>query len=110
MAIVQLKSTNPKLSFMLRKNPDSGMLLRSVRKGMAYGWYKDEFTFNVYFKDADNEISYKQNEYENFEYLNVSRYNTPLFALNAMNEFFSAPLKALDTRDEEGYDILFISI
>lgn len=108
MAIVQLKSTNPKLSFIIKKNPGSGMLLRSVRKGIAYGWYTDDSTFNVYFKDADNEISYKQNEHDNFEYLNVSRYNTPLFPLNAINEFFSAPLKALDDRDVEGYEHTFI--
>lgn len=111
MAIVQVRSTNPQFSFLIKKNPNSGMLLRSVRKGMAYGWYTDEMTFNVYFKDADNEISYKQNEQDNFEYLNVSRYNTPLFPLNAINEFFSTPLKAQDTRDTEGYEhTLFINM
>lgn len=107
MAIIQIRSSNPQLSFLIKKNPNSGMLLRSVRKGMAYGWYTDEQTFNVYFKDADNEISYKQNAQDNFEYLNVSRYNTPLFPLNAINEFFSAPLKAQDERDIEGYEHTF---
>lgn len=111
MAIVQVRSTNPQFSFLIKKNPNFGMMLRSVRKGTAYGWYTDELTFNVYFKDADNEISYKQNEQENFEYLNVSRYNTPLLPLNAINEFFSAPLKAQDTRDTEGYEYtLFINM
>ncbi|MFX3635890.1 MAG: class I SAM-dependent methyltransferase [Candidatus Pristimantibacillus sp.] len=107
MAIVQVKSTNPEFSFLIRKNPETGMLLRSVRKGMAYGWYADDSTFNVYFKDADNEISYKQYENENFEYLNVSRYNTPLFPLNAINEFFATPFKGLDNRDVEGYEHTF---
>ncbi|WP_134686848.1 class I SAM-dependent methyltransferase [Brevibacillus migulae] len=107
MAIVQLKSTNPTLSFLIKKNPNSGMILRSIRKGIAYGWYTDSSTYNVYFKDADNEISYKQVQQENFEYLNVSRYNTPLFPLNAINEFFSAPLKAQDERDVEGYEHSF---
>lgn len=83
------------------------MLLRSVRKGMAYGWYTDAQTFNVYFKDADNEISYKQHEQESFEYLNVSRYNTPLFPLNAISEFFSAPLKVQGEADTEGYEHTF---
>lgn len=79
------------------------MQLRPVRQGMSYGWYSDDATFNVYFKDADNDISYKREAGESFEYLNVSRYNTPLFPLNAINEFFSAPFKALDDRDAEGY-------
>ncbi|BBH22270.1 hypothetical protein Back11_36150 [Paenibacillus baekrokdamisoli] len=107
MAIVQLKSTNPNFTFLIKKNPNTGMQLRSVRKGIAYGWYTDDAVFNVYFKDADNEISYKQHENENFEYLNVSRYNTPLFPLNAINEFFSHPLKGQDERDIEGYEHTF---
>jgi SAM-dependent methyltransferase len=107
VAIVQLKSTNPSFSFVIKKNPNSGMMLRSVRKGMAYGWYTDDSTFNVYFKDADNEVSFKQNTQDQFEYLNVSRYNTPLFALSAINEFFGAPLKAQDVRDSEGFEHSF---
>ncbi|MGO4183420.1 methyltransferase domain-containing protein [Paenibacillus sp. TAF43_2] len=107
MAIVQVKSTNPSFSFVIRKNPGSGMLLRAVRKGMAYGWYTDEATFNVYFKDADNEVSYKQHRQDQFEYLNVSRYNTPLFVLGAINEFFAAPLKAQHSSDTEQYEHTF---
>ncbi|GFN31481.1 class I SAM-dependent methyltransferase [Paenibacillus xylaniclasticus] len=108
MAIVQLRSTNEQLSFLIKKNPNTGMMIRSIRQGVAYGWYSDDNrAFNVYFKDADNEISYKQNEGDSFEYLNVSRYNTPLFPLNAIGEFFSAPFKALDVRDEEGHEHSF---
>lgn len=107
MAMVQLKSTNPKFTFLIKKNPQSGMQLRPVRKGMAYGWYSDDATYNVFFKDADNELSYKQNDSESFEYLNVSRYNTPLFPLNAVNEFFSTPVKTQDERDIEGYEHTF---
>ncbi|MGG4494879.1 methyltransferase domain-containing protein [Brevibacillus reuszeri] len=107
MAIVQLRSQNPDFSFLIKKNPRSGMLLRSIRKGIGYGWYTDDSTFNVYFKDADNEISYKQSADDTFEYLNVSRYNTPLFPLHAINEFFSAPLKSQDERDKAGYEHMF---
>ncbi|NOU78212.1 methyltransferase domain-containing protein [Paenibacillus sp. LMG 31459] len=107
MAIVQLKSTNPQFTFLIKKNPQSGMQLRPVRKGIAYGWYSDDATYNVFFKDADNELSYKQNDSDSFEYLNVSRYNTPLFPLNAVNEFFSTPVKAQDERDIEGYEHTF---
>ncbi len=107
MAIVQLKSTNPKFSFLIKKNPSTGMLIRQIRKGIAYGWYTDDSTFNVYFKDADNEVSYKQDANEQFEYLNVSRYNTPLFPLNAINEFFSTPLKTQSEWDTEGYENTF---
>lgn len=107
MAIVQLKSTNSDFTFLIKKNPQSGMQLRPVRQGMAYGWYSDGATYNVFFKDAENEISYKQSDSESFEYLNVSRYNTPLFPLNAVNEFFSTPFKAQDERDVEGFEHTF---
>lgn len=107
MAIVQLTSTNPHFSFLIKKNPDSGMQLRSLRQGMAYGWYSEPSAFNVYFKDADNDISYKQHQGENFEYLNVSRYNTPLFPLAAVSEFFSAPFRKQDDRDVNGYEHVF---
>ncbi len=96
MAIIQVASTNPQFSFLMKKNPNSGMQLRSVRQGTAYGWYSEPAAFNVYFKDADNEISFKQHQGESFEYLNVSRYNTPLFPLAAINEFFGAPFKKHD--------------
>ncbi|MBO8172985.1 MAG: methyltransferase domain-containing protein [Bacillaceae bacterium] len=104
MAIVQLKSTNPHFSFLIRKNPASGMMLRTVRQGIAFGWYSDDQTYNIYFKDADNEISYKQHKEESFEYLNVSRYNTPLFPLNAMTEFFNSTIKNRYDNDLEGYE------
>lgn len=107
MAIVQLKSDNPQFTFLIKKNPSGGMQLRSIRQGMAYGWYSDDSTYNVYFKDADNGISYKRHIEETFEYLNVSRYNTPLFPLNAISEFFSAPYKTQDSRDAEGFEHSF---
>ncbi|QHW31840.1 methyltransferase domain-containing protein [Paenibacillus rhizovicinus] len=109
MAIVQVRSANPHFTFLIKKNPGTGMQLRPIRKGMAYGWYSDETAtaFNVYFKDAANDISYKRHEDESFEYLNVSRYNTPLFPLNAINDFFSAPFKARDDRDTGGFEHSF---
>lgn len=107
MAIVQITSDNPQFTFLLRKNPRTGMQLRQIRQGMAYGWYSDEATFNVFFRDADNEVSYKRHAAESFEYLNVSRYNTPLFPLAAIGEFFASPFKARSDRDKEGYEHRF---
>lgn len=106
MAIVQLKSSNPNFSFLIKKNPASGMQIRPVRKGLAYGWSGqegNEHSYQVYFKDADNEVSFKRDAGDSFEYLNVSRYNTPLFPLSAINEFFSVPFKLRHDGDTEGY-------
>ncbi|WP_042346553.1 class I SAM-dependent methyltransferase [Bacillus massiliigorillae] len=103
MAIVSLTSENPSFSFVIKKNPNAEMTLRGIRKGIACGWYSDEQTYNIYFKDGDNDISFKQYHQEFYEYLNLSRYNTPLFPLNAINEFFSHLLKKSDERDVSGY-------
>ncbi len=103
MAIVQLKSTNPAFSFLIKKNPATGLQIRSVRKGLAYGWSTGEGSYGVYFKDADNEVSFKRDAGDSFDYLNVSRYNTPLFPLSAINEFFSVALKAQHEQDLAGY-------
>jgi small RNA 2'-O-methyltransferase len=104
MAIFQLRSMNPRFSYVVQKNPLSGMLLKSVRKGKAFGWFSDDHTYNVYFKDADNEVSYPKEKEEQFEYLNVSRYNTPLFPLNVVSDYFNSASKKLHPEDTEGIE------
>ncbi|QKE73851.1 methyltransferase domain-containing protein [Arthrobacter citreus] len=99
MAIFQLSSTNPDFSYIIAKNPGSGMSIKTIRKGNAFAWYSTEDTYNVYFKDADNEISYKEQAEEMFEYLNTTRYCSTLFPLNAINSFFSSTLKKLHEKD-----------
>jgi hypothetical protein len=53
---MQIKSNNPNFSFIIRKNPSSGMIIEAVRKGYLFGWYTGENTYNLYFKDSPNEI------------------------------------------------------
>ena len=103
MAIMQLRSTNPDLSFLIKKNPGNGMIFREIRKGTAYGWYSDDKTYNIYFKDADNEISFKQSPDEDFEYLNLSRYNSPLIPLNMITEFLGSLVKKNNEQDIKGF-------
>ncbi|MEH6942593.1 class I SAM-dependent methyltransferase [Bacillus sp. JJ722] len=107
MAIVSLTSENPSFSYVIKKNPNGDMTLRGIRKGIACGWYSNEQTYNIYFKDGENDISFKQNHQEFYEYLNLSRYNTPLFPLNAINEFFAHVLKNRDERDIAGFQHTF---
>jgi 2-polyprenyl-3-methyl-5-hydroxy-6-metoxy-1,4-benzoquinol methylase len=103
MAILQLNSTNPGFSFIIEKNPETGMLVKSIRKGKAFGWFSDPSVYNIYFKDAENEVSYQQQKDEQFEYLNATRYNSPIFPLNAVNDFFSTASKKQHDKDVEGY-------
>lgn len=100
MTYLQLISNNPKFSFILRKNPDSGMLIKSNRKGRLFGWYTNPETYNMYFRDSDVEVSYSQ---EDFEYMDVTRYNAPMFLVNAFHSFLNH-MKKVDENDTVGYD------
>lgn len=103
MAMLILKSTNPDFSYIIEKNPESGLMTKSIRKGSSFGWYGCSDTYVIYFKDADNQISYNKGE-EHFEYMNISRYNSPLFVLNALSSYFNSILRSKHELDVCGYE------
>lgn len=100
MAFFKLNSTNPMLSYIIMKNPASGMMLRSFRKGMFHGWYTGDDTYNIYFKDGDDEISFGDNETE-FEYNDTRRYNSPLAVMGGINEY----LRNLTNKPQDEHDV-----
>lgn len=105
MAFLQIGSTNPQLSFILKKNPSSGMLVRTLREGHLFGYYSnDNKIFNCFFRDSDTEISYKKFKDEDFEYVNPSRYNAPEFVLDSVTAFLEHIIKKENEFDIEGYD------
>src|SRR3990167_9485229 len=105
MAFMQIGSTNPKFSFILKKNPSSGPLIRSRREGHLFGYYSnDNKIFNCFFRDSDTEISYKRFKDEEFEYVNPSRYNAPEFVLDCVMEFLEHIIKKENEFDVECYD------
>jgi hypothetical protein len=106
MAFLQLSSTNPNFSYILKKNPVSGMLIKPNRKGRLFAWYNGQNVFNIYFRDSDMEVSYSG---EDFEYMDVTRYNAPMFLINAFSEFLNH-MKKVDDKDITGYEhILMIN-
>jgi hypothetical protein len=101
MATLQIKSNNPNFSFILKKNPESPVQVKNMRHGFCFGWYSNTETYNIFFKDAPNEVSYKTHPDEDFEYINVSRYNSAMFAVNSFSNFFQYNLKSQDELDVE---------
>lgn len=114
MAFLQIKATNPNLSFLLRKNPASGLIAKEMRKGTIFGYYSDDGqTFNIYFKDAHNEISYPEYKDQEFEYVNTTRYSSAQFVLNALSELCRDAFKKRDELkdpDEVYTNILIINM
>lgn len=106
MAIMQLKSTNPKFGFIIVKNPANPVLLKSMRKGMGYAWYTKgrEDEFNIYFRDAQDAVSFQKTQDQQFEYLDLTRYASPLFLNLAISTFLASAAKGGHEDDVEGYE------
>src|SRR6185312_4836680 len=90
MAIISIKSSNKDLSFVIQKNPSSGLFTKTLKNGMLFGYYPvidgvqatDQYI--IHFKDASDNISYKRHPDEQFEYLNSSKYNDARFINDAI--------------------------
>jgi small RNA 2'-O-methyltransferase len=96
MSIIQLKSENKYFSFIISKNPESGLTAKPLRKGVLFGYYTDgdENSYNIYFKDGSDEVSFPQYEGEEFEYLNSSRYNSASFLVSAIDDMLRSAFKS----------------
>lgn len=96
MGYIRLRSTNPRLSYILRKNPETGMQIRKVRQGFGFGWYAPDVAtnpikeYNMYFQDL-MATSYSEgpNEAQGADYLNRGRYVHPQMYLDLLDEFAS---------------------
>ncbi len=96
MSIIQLKSENPLFSYIISKNPESGLSAKSLRKGVVFGYYSegDQSSYNIFFKDGSDEVSFPAYEGEDFEYLNATRYNSASFIVSAIDEMFRSAFKS----------------
>lgn len=99
MALMQLKSTNPKLSFILKKNPASGMNIIEHKSGHLFAWYNPSGdTYNIFFKDK-----LQANSYGDQDFNNTLQYSSPLFVLDAINNFLADNLKKEHEADTAGF-------
>lgn len=109
MCLLELTSTNPDFSFVIFKNPENGMQVRAIRKGKAFGYYPENEPnrYIIYFRDDTEEMSYKEETNQSFEYLNKLRYTSPIFVLNAVAEFLSSTTKKQHEKDASGHTNTF---
>ena len=107
MASLKLISNNSNLSYLIKKNPESGIRVKTLKRGRLFGWYKKRTDnlkeYDIYFEDSPNEISFKRNKYQEYEYINSSKYNSPVFVINAIREYFQSAMN--ENSDKlEGYN------
>jgi len=109
MAVIQITSTNSKFSWIINKNPDTGIIAKSIRKGTSFGWFSNSNkSYNILFKDSIDEVSYSKDKDSEFEYLDLTRYNSPVFVNNAIDEFFKTVLRKKNENDIKGFDNSFL--
>ena len=107
MALLHLTSNNPNFSYAISKNPDTGIIVRKLHNGKLFGFFSATDKYSVYYRDAVNLVSYKSFREESFEYMNTSRYNTPLYPIDVISLLFRSQLKGSDDitdYDQPGYN------
>lgn len=87
MAHMTIKSGNPDISWVLCKNPETGMIVRKIRKGFGYGWFtqNNDTTpngqeYNLMFREDHDSDSFSEN---GFSYLGQAEF-TSAFAYNCL--------------------------
>lgn len=104
MALLTIESNNPKFSYIIVKNPNSPMTIKSNRRGHCFGFFAGDDKYAIYFRDSDTEVSYKRWADESFEFINTSRYNSAHFVLSAIGDFFNSAVKLLQPDDGDGFE------
>ena len=107
MAILRIKSSNENLSYIISKNPNSGLFVKKHKQGMFFGYFpimEGETNckeYYLHFKDASDNISYKEHVKQQFEYLNSSKYNDARF----INDVIQDCLHGVREGKTKEYDI-----
>lgn len=93
MAIMTVTSTHPEFTQRIKKHPEGGLLLRSIRNGTSFGWYETPQTYCLYFQDYGTNLSFRSTREEQQHYLNVKQYSAPQAYLALMTEFLKSAMK-----------------
>jgi hypothetical protein len=99
MGYITIESENPEISWVLGKNPDSEMLCRSLRSGVLYGWYYNISTYVIRFVDYTDEVSFKKNFHDQYNYLGSLQYCSPLLLSACLIELFGSTLNKENPKD-----------
>ena len=105
MSILHLKSTNENLSYIISKNPQSGMTAKTLRKGTLFGFFPNgkENEYVAYFSDKLNDVSFSENANASFEYLDITRYSSALLQTSIVNDLFRSAFKKQAEHDVPGH-------
>ena len=109
MAALSILSNERDFSRIIFKNPESGMSVKNVKYGKMFGYYSGSNRYNVVFFDGMDEISYVRYASQDFEFLDRTRYNSPLFITSALTTYFSSALNNPNEFDHPGEYTFFVN-
>lgn len=89
MGFLVLESDNPNMSYVLNKNPNTPLHIRSLRKGYCIGWYHDTNTYVIRFTDVMEKVSFRKSKFDNYDYLPYMQYCSPMLLTCVIKEMFS---------------------
>lgn len=113
MAVVTINSKNPMFSHAISKNPASGVVARSVRSGVGYGWYSvdndvlgvDTQQYNLFFEETAEALSFSD---QNFAYNDHSSVTSPSAYLGLFDALLRSNTKGVTEHDTEAlHSIVF---
>lgn len=78
--IIKIASDNPNLSYILSKNPASGLFIKPIRAGFALGKYISDTTYVLAYEEAKDSDSFEKED----SYLHYQKYCNPSAALNLL--------------------------
>ncbi len=104
--IIDVNSSNFNMSYILNKNPSSGLLIRDCRKGFVVGKYVNPLTYMAVFEEGTGQDSFEKEG----NYLVYRGYCSAEAALTVITALFDCIKKDSNNKYEEGPSLNTITI
>lgn len=107
MGFIVLEATNPDLSYLIRKNPQTAPHVRPMRKGLCIGWFhcdSEKFRYVTRFIDTGENVSFPKHNEDEYDYLPYMQYCAPLLMTCVIREMMGTLIN--QGSNEEKHDKL----
>lgn len=109
MACLYIQSDNEHFSYVINKNPNSGMKGVKLNKGRLFGYFSNSQQYNIVFLEDIDEVAFPKYANQEFSYINSSRYNSPRFISTAIMNYLDSALNKQNAYDVPANYVLYIN-
>ena len=104
--IIQINSSNKRSSYILNKNPSSGLTIKGLRKGFIFGKFVGALSYVCGFEEGVNQDSFEKED----NYLIYKGYCSAEAALNVLTNLFDCVTKDNNKQYEDSLSLNTITI